>query len=79
MGLTKSYTRSENHGSFTTEVVMKHDYDEEIINVFDMDLNREEFLFIQKIVERILKEQRIKYEYNGFKLQIFYATEDADE
>jgi hypothetical protein len=58
---------------------MKHDYDEEIINVFDMDLNREEFLFIQKIVERILKEQRIKYEYNGFKLQIFYATEDADE
>ena len=62
---------------------MKHDYDEEIINVFDMDLNREEFLFIQKIVERILKEQRIKYEYNGFKLQIFYATDDerndADE
>ena len=55
---------------------MKHDYAEEIINVFDMDLNREEFLFIQKIVERILKEQKIKYEYNGFKLQIFYATED---
>ena len=23
MGLTKSYTRSENHGSFTTEVIMK--------------------------------------------------------
>ena len=62
---------------------MNIDYDEEIINVFDMDLNREEFLFIQKIVERILKEQRIKYEYNGFKLQIFYATDDerddADE
>ena len=55
---------------------MNIDYDEEMINVFDMDLNHEEFLFIQKIVERILKEQRIKYEYNGFKLQIFYATED---
>ena len=27
MGLTKSYTSGENHGSFTTEVVMKHDYD----------------------------------------------------